>query len=57
MSQQDGRRADSARPDEAAEQAERCRRLSLAVYDLTISEMLTRLAEDYEKRARSRPAD
>ena len=52
MSQQDRRRAERARPEEAAQQAERCRRLSHAVYDRTISDMLSRMADDYEKRAR-----
>ncbi len=49
MSQEDRRRADHAQLEEAAQQAERCRRLSHAVYDRTISEMLNRMAEDYEQ--------
>lgn len=54
MSQEDRRRTDRAQPEEeAAQQAERCRRLSHAVYDRTISEMLNRMAEDYERNARS----
>ena len=54
MSQEERRRADRAQSDpESAEQAERCRRLSHAVYDRTISEMLSRMADDYEKNARS----
>ena len=53
MSQEDRPRADRAQPDEAAQQAERCRRLSHAVYDRTISEMLNRMAEDYDQRAGS----
>ena len=53
MSQEDRRRVDRAQPDEAAQQAERCRRLSHAVYDRTISEMLNRMAEDYDQRAGS----
>lgn len=55
MSQEDRRRTDRAQPKEAAEQAERCRRLSHAVYDRAISEMLNRMAEDYDQRARSEP--
>ena len=55
MSQQDGRRADRAQPEEAAQLAEQCRRLSGAVYDRTISEMLNRMAEDYELSARKDP--
>ena len=53
MSQEDRPRADLAQPEEAAQQAERCRRLSHAVYDRTISEMLSRMAEDYHQRAGS----
>ena len=56
MSQEDRRRTDRAQPEEAAQQAERCRRLSHAVYDRTISEMLTRLADDYERNAGPDPA-
>ena len=54
MSQEDRRRTDRAQPEqEAAQQAERCRRLSHAVYDRTISAMLNRMAEDYEQSART----
>ena len=56
MSQEDRRRTNRAEPEEAAQQAERCRRLSGAVYDRKISEMLNRMAEDYELRARKDPA-
>ena len=53
MSQEDRRRAHGTQRDDAAQQAERCRRLSHAVYDRTISEMLKRMADDYERSGRS----
>jgi len=35
-----------------AEQAERCRRLAQATFDRSTSEMLDRLAEDFDRAAR-----
>ena len=54
MSQGDRRGEGRVQPEQdAAKQAERCRRLSHATYDRATSEMLSRMAEDYERRARS----
>ena len=36
----------------AAEQAERCRRLSRSTFDRRTAEMLDRMAEDYDRQAR-----
>ena len=36
-----------------AEQAERCRRLAQATFDRTTSEMLGRMAEDFDRAAKS----
>ena len=36
----------------AAEQAERCRRLSKSTFDRKTAEMLDRMAADYERQAR-----
>jgi hypothetical protein len=57
MAQDDGRARDGAHAEPAAQQAERCRRLSRATYDRATSEMLSRLAEDFERRARSGPQE
>ena len=52
------RQAERPQPEhEAAEQAERCRRLSQATYDRATSEMLGRMADDFERRARSGSKD
>ena len=42
----------SGQPD-AAEMAERCRRLANSAYDRTTNEMLDRMADDYERQART----
>ena len=36
-----------------AEQAERCRRLAQATFDRSTSEMLGRMAEDYDRAAKA----
>lgn len=41
----------SAQPDDFRDQAERCRRLSRAVYDRATSEMLNKMAQNFDRGA------
>ena len=56
MNAKDGNNAANERPayePGAAEMAQRCRRLAKSAYDRTTNEMLDRMAEDYERQART----
>jgi hypothetical protein len=41
----------SAQPDDLRDQAERCRRLSRSVYDRATSEMLDKMAQNFDRGA------